>query len=359
MINVTQTFLPPLEEYVAQLQRIWDSKWLTNRGELVQELEAKLKNFLGVKNLLIVSNGTIALQIAIKALNLTGEIITTPFSYVATVSSIVWEGCTPVFVDIDPNYLTIDETKIEEAITEKTTAILATHIYGNPCNVEAIKQISEKHNLKVIYDAAHCFGVKYKGESILNWGDVSTLSSHATKLFHTGEGGGIVCRDEALAHKIYYMHNFGHKVGDSFWGLGINGKISELQAAMGLSVLPYLEQIIGERRFISNLYDQLLTTTPLQKSALRAETECNYIYYPVLFPSELSLLDTCTNLAEQNIIPRRYFYPSLEKLPYVGASQVPISDDASRRILCLPLFAGLAETDVAQTCKIIRSSLKR
>ncbi len=233
MINVTQTFLPPIEEYVEYLQQIWDSRWLTNRGRLIQELEVKLKDYLGIENLLIVNNGTIALQIAIKALNLKGEIITTPFSYVATVSSIVWENCEPVFVDIDKDYLTIDETKIEAAITDKTSAILATHVYGNPCNVEAIQAIAEKHNLKVIYDAAHCFGVKYKGESILNWGDVSTLSFHATKLFHTGEGGGIVCNDEQLAHKIFYHHNFGHNGPEEFFGLGVNAKLSELNAARG------------------------------------------------------------------------------------------------------------------------------
>ena len=220
MINVTQTFLPPLEEYTKYLEKIWDSKWLTNRGVLIKELERNLKDFLGVENLLMVNNGTIALQIAIKALELKGEIITTPFSYVATVSSIVWENCQPVFVDIDEDYLTIDETKIEEAITEKTSAILATHVYGNPCNVEAIQKIAERYNLKVIYDAAHCFGVKYKGESILNWGDISTLSFHATKVFHTGEGGAVICNNEELAHKIFYSHNFGHNGSEEFFGLG-------------------------------------------------------------------------------------------------------------------------------------------
>ncbi len=191
MINVTQTFLPPLEEYTAFLQRVWNSKWLTNRGQLIRELEEQLKRYLEIDNLLIVNNGTVALQIAIKALDLKGEIITTPFSYVATTSSIVWENCTPVFVDISKDYLTIDESLIETSITEQTSAILATHVYGNACHVEAIESIAAKHNLKVIYDAAHCFGVKYKGESILNWGDVSTLSFHATKLFHTGKAAAL------------------------------------------------------------------------------------------------------------------------------------------------------------------------
>ncbi len=358
MINVTQTFLPPLEEYVAQLERIWESKWLTNRGELIRELESKLKDLLDVKHLLIVNNGTIALQIAIKALGLKGEIITTPFSYVATTSSIVWEHCTPVFVDIDADFLTIDETKIEDAITDKTSAILATHIYGNPCNVEAIATIARKYNLKVIYDAAHCFGVKYKGESLLNWGNVSTLSFHATKLFHTAEGGGIVCQDDELAHKIFYMHNFGHKGQEDFWGLGINGKISELHAAMGLAVLPHYEQITLQRKSICEQYDEQLSNTSVQNVSVREASTRNHAYYPVLFPSERHLLKTCASLAEQSIYPRRYFYPSLERLPYVEPRSVAVSHDASRRVLCLPLFVGLTGNDVARICEIVKRNIE-
>ena len=203
MINVTQAFIPPIEEYTSFLDRIWSSHWLTNRGPLVQDLEAKLKDYLDVDNLLTVNNGTIALQLAIKTLGLKGEIITTPFSFVATVSSIVWENCKPRFVDITPDCLTIDPDKIEASINANTTAILATHVYGNPCDVEAIQAIAERHNLKVIYDAAHCFGVKYKGESILKWGDVSTLSFHATKLFHTGEGGAVICTAAEWAHNVF------------------------------------------------------------------------------------------------------------------------------------------------------------
>lgn len=358
MINVTQTFFPPLEEYVAQLQRIWDTKWLTNRGELVKELEIKLKELLGVKNLLVVNNGTIALQIAIKALDLTGEIITTPFSYVATVSSIVWENCTPVFVDIDADYLTIDETKIETAITEKTSAILATHVYGNPCNVEAIAKIAQKHNLKVIYDAAHCFGVNYKGESILNWGDVSTLSFHATKLFHTAEGGSIVCRNDELAHRIFYMHNFGHKGQEDFYGLGINGKICELQAAMGLAVLPHLNEIIAKRKSVCDLYDEsIIQNTPLEKPLVRAGTDYNYAYYPILFPAEADLHRVKNALNEQAIFPRRYFYPALDALPYVKRANLPVSDDASRRVLCLPLFAELDAQTTTRICDSIKRAL--
>jgi dTDP-4-amino-4,6-dideoxygalactose transaminase len=210
MINVTKTFLPPIEEYHAQLERIWKNEWLTNRGELVLELETKLREYLNVSNILIMNNGTIPIQIALKLLAKGGEVITTPFSYVATTSAIVWEHCTPVFVDIHPEYLTIDETKIEAAITEKTTCILATHVFGNPCNVEEIERIAKKHNLKVIYDAAHCFGVEYRGKSIFDYGDVSTCSFHATKLFHTGEGGAVFCKDENLMHQFFYSHTFGH-----------------------------------------------------------------------------------------------------------------------------------------------------
>lgn len=346
MINVTQTFLPPLEEYVEYLQQIWNSKWLTNRGKFVVELETKLKDYLDIENLLIVNNGTIALQIAIKALGLKGEIITTPFSYVATVSSIVWESCQPVFVDINADYLTIDETKIEAAITERTSAILATHVYGNPCNVESIELIAKKHNLKVIYDAAHCFGVKYKGQSILQWGDVSTLSFHATKLFHTGEGGGIVCGNEELAHKILYHHNFGHYGEEKFYGLGINAKISEINAAMGLAVLPYLNEIIARRKLVCEFYTRMLENKNLKPPEIREETVWNYSYFPVVFPSEAEMLLTKKALNDKNIFPRRYFYPSLNKLPYVKYVEMPVAETISRCVLCLPLSAELSASDL-------------
>lgn len=358
MINVTQTFLPPIEEYTAYLKQIWESKWLTNRGPLLQELEAKLTAYFGVKHLIAVSNGTMALQIAIKALNLKGEIITTPFSYVATASSIVWENCQPIFADIDPDFLTIDETKIEASITEKTSAILATHVYGNPCNVEVIEEIAKRHNLKVIYDAAHCFGVSYKGTSILNYGDVSTLSFHATKLFHTSEGGAIACNDPELTHKIFYSHNFGHNGPEAFFGLGINGKISELNAAMGLAVFPYIDQIISKRREISNLYDVLLSKATLRRPILREEIKYNYSYYPVIFKTESDLLRVKEELNKHEIFPRRYFYPSLNNLPYLEKQEVPISEDICRKVLCLPLFAELEEMAVRQISQIVNDNLE-
>jgi dTDP-4-amino-4,6-dideoxygalactose transaminase len=260
MIVVVKSFLPPIEEYTAQVQRAYNNHWLTNRGELVKELEQKLIDYLQLSEskILITNNGTIPIQIALKLLGKDGEIITTPFSYVATTASIVWENCTPVFVDIHPEYLTIDESKIEAAITDKTTCILATHVFGNPCHIEEIERIATKYNLNVIYDAAHCFGVQYKGKSIFEYGDVSTCSFHATKLFHTGEGGAVFCKDPDLFQKFFYSHNFGHNGPLDFHGLGINAKVSELQAAMGLAVLPYMEHILSERKKVVDLYDKTL-----------------------------------------------------------------------------------------------------
>ena len=286
MINVTKTFFPPIEEYQIQLQRIWDNQWLTNRGELVLELEEKLKKYLNVNHILVTNNGTIPIQIALKLLGNGGEIITTPFSYVATSAAIVWEHCKPIFVDINPEYLTIDETKIEAAITNKTSAILATHVFGNPCHVEAIEAIAKKYNLKVIYDAAHAFGVTYKGNSIFDYGDLSTCSFHATKLFHTGEGGALFTKDTKLQHQLFYSHNFGHDGPLTFHGLGINGKISELQAAMGLAVLPHMETILAERKRVVDFYNQNLDVTKVQTLKIRENTEWNYSYYPVIFNSE-------------------------------------------------------------------------
>jgi dTDP-4-amino-4,6-dideoxygalactose transaminase len=340
-IPVTKSFLPPIEEYMAQVQRAYNNQWLTNRGELVLELEEKLKSYLGVDNILITNNGTIPLQIAIKLLGNRGEIITTPFSYVATTAAIVWEGCTPVFVDIHPEYLTIDETKIEAAITDKTTCILATHVFGNPCHVEAIDAIAKKHNLKVIYDAAHCFGVTYKGKSIFEYGDISTCSFHATKLFHTGEGGAIFCNDAVLRHKIYYSHNFGHNGPSEFHGLGINGKISEIQAAMGLAVFPYIEAILSERQRITQSYNKLLDFTNIRTIKIRENTEWNYSYYPIILNNEHTLLKVQVVLNQNDIIPRRYFYPSLNTLPYITKVSMPVSDELSSKILCIPVYSNM------------------
>lgn len=347
MINVTKSFFPPIAEYQAQIQRIWDNQWLTNRGELVRELEQKLTDYLDLKEgkILITNNGTVPLQIALKLLGGQGEIITTPFSYVATTAAIVWENCTPVFVDIHPQYLTIDETKIEAAITDKTTCILATHVFGNPCHVEEIGRIAKKYKLNVIYDAAHCFGVTYKGKSIFEYGDLSTCSFHATKLFHTGEGGAIFCKDADLLHQIFYSHNFGHNGPLAFHGLGINGKISELQAAMGLAVLPHMDQILQGRQEAVKRYQEKLKPA-FQILKLRDESQWNYSYFPILFDSEEALLAAERNLKNNNILARRYFYPSLNTLPYTDARAMPVSEDSAKRILCLPLYLGLKLSEI-------------
>lgn len=350
MIPVTKTFFPPLAEYHQLLERIWENKWLTNRGKLVLELEEKLKQHLGTPGMFITNNGTVPLQIALKLLGNRGEIITTPFSYVATTAAIVWENCTPVFVDIHPEYLTIDETKIEAAITDKTTAILATHVFGNPCAIEAIENIAEKHNLKVIYDAAHCFGVNYNGKSVFAYGDVSTCSFHATKIFHTGEGGAMFCSNPELYHQLYYSHNFGHKGPLDFYGLGVNAKISELSGAMGLAVLPHLPYIFEERKKAVDFYNTNLNFDKLQPLKIRENTEWNYSYYPVIFESEAVLLETVERLNANNIFPRRYFYPSLNTIPYVNRVDMPVSEAIASRVICLPLYAGLEEGEL----KLIR-----
>ena len=361
MINVTKAFLPPIEEYKKYLDGIWERGHLTNHGPLVNELEEKLKEYLGVKHFYFINNGTIALQLAIKALDLHGEIITTPFSYVATTSSIVWENAKPVFVDIDPKSFTIDVTKIESSITAKTSAILATHVYGIPCDVEAIQAIASRHNLKVIYDAAHAFGVRYKGTSLLNFGDLSTLSFHATKLFHTIEGGGITTNDGELAHKISYMRNFGHKGQEEFWGVGINGKNSEFHAAMGLCNFQHIDSILDTRRILSEMYDQCFTELgiTLQRPFIPEHTGYNYSYYPVVFESETHLLNVRDSLNAAYIYPRRYFYPSLDTLPYVNEKR-PFSTAGSvaSRVLCLPLYHDLPKESIKRICSIISKILK-
>jgi|TARA_B110000240_G_scaffold107657_1_gene121205 dTDP-4-amino-4,6-dideoxygalactose transaminase len=356
MIPVTKTFFPPRENFENQIDRVWKNQWLTNGGELFKELSLKLKELLGVQNILPMTNGTLPIQIALKILGKKGEIITTPFSYVATTSSIVWENCTPVFVDIDPNYLTIDEKKIEAAITDKTTAILATHVYGNPCNIEAIEKISKKYNLKVIYDAAHCFGVEYKGESIFNYGDISTCSFHATKVFHTGEGGALFCNDAELFKQLLYSHNFGHDGPEKFHGLGINAKMSELQAAMGLSVLPHMHTIFKERKRVCDFYDNNLNFDHFKKIKIRENTKWNYSYYPIIFNSEELLVNALKKLEIENIFPRRYFFPSLEELPYVNSElKCTIAKDIAARVICLPLYTSIKNLDLKRIVNVLDS----
>jgi len=356
MINVTKPFLPPLEEYQKLVAGIWERNWITNHGPLVTELEQKLRDFLGLDHLLYLSNGTVALQIAIKAFELKGEIITTPFSYVATTSSIVWEGCTPVFVDIDAETLNIDTNKIEAAITSATKAILATHVYGNPCDIEAIEGIAAKHDLKVIYDAAHCFGTNYKGRSVFGYGDISTASFHATKLFHTGEGGAVFTNSKEVLDRLAFLRNFGHASPVDFAQVGINGKNSELHAAMGLAVFPYITSILNKRKELSEYYDACLQQSDLRKIKINKDATFNYAYYPVIFSNEEKLLQAVTLLQENGITPRRYFYPSLNTLVYVDYKEMKVSEDVSKRVLCLPLYFDLTTADIDLITSLIIQS---
>jgi dTDP-4-amino-4,6-dideoxygalactose transaminase len=355
MIPVTKTFLPQINEYFSKVQRAFDNGWLTNRGELVQELESKITHFLNLNEsrIICMNNGTLPLQIALKILGNGGEVITTPFSYVATTAAIVWEGCKPIFVDIHPEYLTIDETKIEAAITEKTTCILATHVFGNPCNVEEIDRIAKKYNLKVIYDAAHCFGVKYKGNSIFEYGDISTCSFHATKVFHTGEGGAIFCKDEALFNKLFYSHNFGHNGPHDFFGVGINGKMSELHAAMGLVNLNYFTSIFENRKKTISYYLEKINRDNYSFIKIREFTEWNYSYFPVILNDKNKMESLVSVFQKDEIYPRRYFYPSLNNLNYITSPKMDRSDSISESILCLPLYFGIEQIDLDQIIAVL------
>lgn len=345
MIQTTKPFLPPYSEYISYLDGIWSRNWLTNNGPLVRELELKLREYLGMDDLVYVSNGTIALQLALKSLGLKGEIITTPFSYVATTSSIVWEGCDPVFVDIDRGSFNIDPNKIPEAIGPRTTGILATHVFGNPCDVNAISRIAEEYQLKVIYDAAHAFGTRINGHSLFHYGDISVTSFHATKLFHTVEGGAVFTKDPELIRRLRLMRNFGHDGPERFSGVGINGKNSEFHAAMGLCNLKYVDDILTRRREQWSRYNEYLSDLPLIRQKIHDNCEYNCAYYPIVLRTEDEALRLAIGLANQGISTRRYFYPSLSRLSYVKARATPISDSISSRILCLPLYHDLDVND--------------
>lgn len=352
MIPVTKPFLPPQAIYQSYLEGIWKRQWLTNMGPLANDLELKLKETLNVKHLLFVTNGTVALQMAIKALDLKGEIITTPFSFVATTSTIVWENCKPIFVDIDPDSLNIDANKIEAAITHKTSAILATHVYGNPCDVEKIEEIAKKHNLKVIYDAAHAFGVEIKGKSIFEYGDISTCSLHATKLYHSGEGGLVITQDPELLKKLAYIRNFGFDGPENFAELGLNGKNSEFHAAMGLANLKYLTLIHEKRKDLTLRYDEKLKDFKACRPKWKNGSENNFSYYPIVFEREDLMLKCIENLKSHEIFTRRYFYPSLaNSLPYVEKTHLPLTEDIAKRVLCLPLYYDLTIEEVDLICR--------
>lgn len=352
-VNVTKTFLPPVEEYEQYLQKIWQNNQLTNQGPLLKEFEREASDYLSVENFHFVANGTIALQLAIRALGIEeGEIITTPFSYVASTSAILWEHCEPVFVDIEKESFCIDPSKIEDAITEKTKAILAVHVFGNPCDIEAIDTIAQKHKLPVIYDGAHAFGVKYKNKPLLSYGDISICSFHSTKLFHTIEGGCVIAKDSNISSKLELIKRFGHDNDDHFM-LGINAKASEFQAAMGLCNLKYIPKIIEARGKVIDRYNKQLEAK-LQRLKLRDHTAYNNAYYPIVFEGEEHLEQKVQELGANNVYPRRYFYPSLNTLPYIERRQsCTVSEDLSKRILCLPLYHDLGEDIIDNICEVI------
>jgi len=353
MINVSKPFLPPKEKYEAMLEGVWKRNWLTNNGPLVNELELKLKEYLDIQHLLFVTNGTIALQLAVMALELKGEIITTPFTYIASTSSIVWEGCKPVFVDIDQVSLNIDVAKIEAAISSKTVAILATHVYGNPCDIDAIDAIAKKHQLKVIYDAAHCFGTKYNGRSVFDYGNISIASFHANKLFHTIEGGAVFTKSPDLLKKMAYLRNFGHDGPENFALAGINGKNSEFHAAMGLCNLEYIDSILSSAKASVELYKQKLKGLNVQTIEIDRDAEWNSAYYPIIFPTEAILLKAVEDLNGNWIYPRRYFYPSLNKISFLPHVSLPVADDVAPRVLCLPMYYDLTEEDISFIARIL------
>lgn len=352
-IFVTRTFLPPRAEYDAWLDKVYASHVLTNNGPVHRELEETLRQRFDVPHLRLMTNGTLALQLAIRALGVKGEVITTPFSYVATTSALLWEGCEPVFVDIDPTTCCIDPTLIEAAITRDTTAILATHVYGIPCDVEAIDVIAKKHGLKVIYDAAHAFDVEYKGKTILRYGDASTLSFHATKLFHTVEGGAVILHDEETDHRLRLLRSFGH-IGDAHYTLGVNAKMSEVHAAMGMAVLPHVQECIRQRKELDGIYRSQLADLPVRLLPTCSETLHNYAYFPIFFGDGAVRGAVQEKLAEAGIFSRRYFYPSLNELPYVASAPLVVSERAADTAMSLPFYPDLPAHVPGTIARIIR-----
>lgn len=362
-IFVTQPFLPPLDKFVEQLEKIWDNKVLTNNGPFHQELEAKLCDYLGVKHISIFNNGTIALLTALQALRVTGKVITTPFSFVATAHSILWNGLEPVFVDIDPVSLNMDPNKIEAAITPQTTAILPVHCYGTPCDVDHIQRIADTYGLKVIYDAAHAFGVKRNGESILQCGDLSVLSFHATKVFNTIEGGAIISPDEKTKKRIDYLKNFGFADEVTVVAPGINGKMNEVQAAFGLTQLEYINQAISSRSRVDQLYRKYLANVPgVNFIARDPNVDVNHSYFPILIDDNYPITrdELYEKLKQHGIFSRRYFYPLISDMPmYRGfpsaaRHNLPVATEIAQRVLCLPIYASLSEDDQLRIIDVIR-----
>jgi dTDP-4-amino-4,6-dideoxygalactose transaminase len=362
-IYVTQPLLPALEEFMPYLQQIWERKWLTNGGPFHQELEKKLAAYLGIDQLALFSNGTLALVTALQALRITGEVITTPFSFVASSHSLLWNGVKPVFVDIDYETFNLDPEKIEAAITSQTTAILPVHVYGKPCDVERIQKIADIYGLKVIYDAAHAFGIDYKGASLLKHGDLSTLSFHATKVFNTFEGGAIVCPDLKTKMRIDDLKNFGYNGEVTVVAPGINAKMNELQAAFGLLQLKHVGKAIERRREIDAQYrSALISVNGIDCPPLPADTTYNYSYFPILVNKDYPLLrDELNDVLRQNgIFARRYFYPLISDfpmyrgLPSAARSNLPIARMVASQVLCLPIYPALDNESVKRIISVIK-----
>ncbi|HIQ28660.1 MAG TPA: DegT/DnrJ/EryC1/StrS family aminotransferase [Sulfurovum sp.] len=357
MINVTKTYLPNKAKYQKYVDEIYESGWITNNGPMVQRLEKRLAEYLGVKNIVLVANGTLALDIAYRTLGLKGYALTTPFSFVATTSSLVMNGLKPIFVDIDSKTLNMDANKIEALITPNTSAIVPVHVFGNSCEVEKIDAIAKKHNLKVIYDAAHAFNVKHEGQSILNYGDISTLSFHATKLFHSIEGGALIINDDNLVEKAKYLINFGIEDTESIPELGTNAKMNDFEAAMGLCVLDEMEIISEKRKEIYEAYVEHLGRL-IQLQNKNTDSTQNYNYFPIILKNEAQLLQIEKALNTEDIFPRRYFYPSLDTLNYIEPKQFcNTSRDISSRILCLPIYPGLEKEDYMKIIHIVQNNL--
>ena len=359
MIPVNKPYLPDVSRYQKHIKQIYDNAWLTNNGPMVQELKVRLEEYLGVKHLLPVANGTLALQLAYKALDVTGEAVTTPFTFVATASSLKWEGIQPVFADIGSHSFNLCPDAAAKQITPATRALVPVHVYGNPCDVTGIDTLAQQHSIKVIYDAAHAFGVQYKGKSILNYGDAATLSFHATKVFHSVEGGAVIFKDEAAYDRAFRMINFGMDTATGqIVDQGINAKMSEMHAAMGLAVLDNIDSVIERRkalynRYISNLSE--VVTIP----HWRVGASQNGAYMPVIFQSAAECDNVFTGLKEQGIMARRYFSPALSQVVAFGGNSetTPVANDLVTRVLCLPLYYDLSDAELDQVCNVVKKSL--
>ena len=357
MINVTKTYLPDKEKYKKYIDQIFSNGWVTNNGPMVKLLEKRLAEYLGVKNIVLVSNGTVALEIAYRALGIEGDVITTPFSFVATTSSLVTNGLNPIFADIESQTLNMDPRNIEKLITPNTSAIVPVHVFANACEVEKIGTIAKKYNLKVVYDAAHAFGVKCKDTSILKYGDISTLSFHATKTFHSIEGGALIINDDSLVEKARYLINFGIKNAEEIPELGTNAKMNEFEAAMGLCVLDDLQALHAKRKNVYEFYKKELEGVVKFQEQNQDSTQ-NYSYFPIILENKEQLIKIEKALNLKKIFPRRYFYPSLDTLTYINPKQYcEASRDISKRILCLPMYAELNTSIVLRICDIIKNSL--